>query len=656
MTAQGWRYFFLLVAAWSDLALGQVGDSGDGDALGRQREAFRLAYERAQAGESPSEPDSEALRAYPLYPYLQAQRIAGALAEGAWSNADEAARAFLLDYASEPVGSSLRRAWLSSLARREQWETFLEHYAEAVADARLRCQYLAARVALEEINGIAPLIIAEWLTPRQLPIECEPVFSWLRGEGPLTEDLIERRVRLLLDNGEAEFARVIAGRLPEERAAPLLRWAELIERPAEAIDAHIVMLTEDVEPSALLDGWSRLARNDPLAALERFGDLIGTLRLDREQASPFALALALGLAWDRRPQALELFDRVASSDLDDYALGWRARAALWVGDWGLVGDSIAAMSERERGAAGWRYWGARAAEARRDRQGARVLFESVLREDNYYSAMAAARLRRRVDVHPEPLPLDSSRIAGVATQTSFVRARELFHAGLNEEAMREWRHGFSRLGEEAQRQSIHLAASWRRYDLAVATATRFGVFNDYGLLYPRPFDREVLAAVRSTELAPELVFGVIRQESLYRVDAVSTSGARGLMQLLPGTAERAARALEDMTLDHSDLFDPSINIRLGATELGRLVERYDGQLPVALAAYNAGPNAADRWLPEDPLEADIWIENIPYNETRAYVRRVLWHSVVFRWLETRRGQNIRHWSEPVSRQSLDIAD
>jgi soluble lytic murein transglycosylase len=96
------------------------------------------------------------------------------------------------------------------------------------------------------------------------------------------------------------------------------------------------------------------------------------------------------------------------------------------------------------------------------------------------------------------------------------------------------------------------------------------------------------------------------------------------------------------------LFDPTINIPLGAARVAELLEQFDGQVPVGLAAYNAGEAAAARWLPPRAVDSDVWIENIPYNETRAYVRRVLWHSLVFRWLETGRPQSTRDWVASVA--------
>jgi soluble lytic murein transglycosylase len=148
-------------------------------------------------------------------------------------------------------------------------------------------------------------------------------------------------------------------------------------------------------------------------------------------------------------------------------------------------------------------------------------------------------------------------------------------------------------------------------------------------------------------LAPNLLLALMRQESLFRSDAASGSGALGLMQLRPETAVRAARAAGLPPPAARDLFDADTNLTVGGAHLKALMTEFGDRLPVALAAYNAGPGAARRWLPPNELDADIWIENIPYNETRAYVRRVLWHRLVFDWLESGRAIDVETWLEPV---------
>jgi soluble lytic murein transglycosylase len=608
---------------------------------------FVTALAAARAGDLSAAADPPEIRTHPLYAYLEAARIAYRLsqAEGPDSDADASAAVFLRRNAGLPVARWLRYDWAVSLARREQWQSFLQQYDETFADQRLHCQSLEARIALDRTEGIVPAIVARWLTPRQLPGECEPVFQWLHDEGALTEDLVEQRVRMLLENGQSGFARVIARRLSDERAAPLLRWAALIERPARELE-QLVSEPEDIESDALLDAWARLSRDDPENALRLYEPLLGTVESNSELVRSVHLALALGLAWDRRPEALAVFAAIPDDELDDYALGWRTRAALWAGDWALADAGIEAMSPLQRDQSMWRYWAGRVTEERVGRREARTHYETLLDDDNFYAGLAAAQLRRRLRPTLEPLPRHDATLATLARNPALIRASALFEIGLPVAALREWRFGVADLDDERDRQAIHLAADWQRYDLAVATATRLGIFNDYPLLYPTPYRDAVVAATRETGLQRELVYGVMRQESLFRADAVSSAGAHGLMQLKPGTAARYEPEV-GTRLSNDDLLDPVLNVRLGSAELARLIDEFQGRLPVALAAYNAGPNAAERWLPDEQMDADIWIENIPFNETRAYVRRVFWHSLVFRWLASRRAQDTRDWLERI---------
>jgi soluble lytic murein transglycosylase len=626
--------------------------------LADARAEFLEAWSRMESGASPTAAeDSDRLRGYPLYPYLEAARIARALGRPVEPDtaADAAAREFMLRHGDEPVAGQVRQALLESLARRDEWQRFLAERDSTGSDVALRCLTLRGRIALGDLQGIAPEIVDVWLTGRQLPLDCEPVFAWLRGEALLTDALIEQRVRLLLESGQAAFARVIAARLPAERAAPWLRWADLLERPRDTLDALIRAPSTPLPEGALDAGWRRLTRNQPDEALVRLERLIDAFELDPAAESRATLALALGLSWDRRAEALALFARVAPADLDDYALGWLTRAALWAGEWRLARDAIIAMSAEQRAETRWRYWAARAAEETGQRRAARALYRAILAADNYYSAMAAARLDEPVEPSQRTVRAEERRLARLASLAPFIRARELFFSRMPWLAAPEWRHGSAPLDAEDARQTIHLAMRWGWYDLGVATATSQRVFDDYRLLYPTPYDEPVHAAAALTKLEPALIYGVIRQESLYRSDAASSAGAIGLAQLQPDTARRAARRWSLPEPTRADLMVPSINVTLGAAELRSLVETFDGQLPVALAGYNAGPNAARRWLPDRPLDADVWIENIPYNETRSYVQRVLWHSLVFAWLESGDARDTRAWLAQIGPAAGSIA-
>jgi len=598
------------------------------------RALFRAAYSQAFTTRTLDDANDDAtLKHYVLYPYLQAARLRSALQASAdWVQTDRRAAAFMATYGQFPVARGVRRAWLESLARRSQWELFLGAYQELSASTAVRCQSFIGRIALGKTHGLADAITGAWLTPEGEP-DCQIPFAWLKERGGLSTDLVEERARLALESDRPELAREVIRQLPAQRAAPLAEWASLLENPEPRIDALIASPATPVTSTALLEGWTRLARTRPSAAKERYASLVSTRGLRQATASRYALALALSLARSRDPAAIEYFDRVAARDLDDAALSWRARAALWSQDWDGALQSIAELSAASRATARWRYWQARAAEASGAAQRARPLYESLLADDNYYSAMAAARLGRAPTPHPSVLQTDAALMKGIEQLPALTRARELFLCGLRPEAAAEWRFGYESLTPQQRLQAIPLAVSWGWYDQAIAAAASQRVFNDYVLLYPRPFEREVEVAARLNRLEPELIYGVLRQESLYRVDAVSRAGARGLMQLMPSTARATARHSGLHRPQLADLFDPATNIALGAATLRRLLDGFDDQMPVALAGYNAGALVALRWLPAGPIDGDIWIENIPYDETRDYVQRVIWHSALLRWLQ-----------------------
>jgi soluble lytic murein transglycosylase len=615
----------------------------DADSYAAVRQTFRAAYALAIAEETGSGDDGASLKAYPLYPYLVAARIRRALSgpPDALAPTDQHAADFLAAHSQEPVTRGVRRVWLESLARRERWDLFLEAYSEPEANDALRCDSLDARIARAPLeaassarsDALARAVERVWLIARNVP-ECEPAFAWLNRTGLITVKLNEQRARLALADGHATLARTSVLELPPARAAPLFQWISLLESPQRSLDALIASPDTPVEPAALLAGWSLLARAEPDAAVARYDSLVRARGLNHDSASPYALALALALARDRDPAALEYFGRVRPVDLDDEATAWRVRAALWSRGWAQAAQGLAALSDQERQRPRWRYWAARSAEQLGNAAEARELYESVLTDDDYYSAMAAARLHRPVVPHSQVVPVDRKVLAALEQVPAFVRARELVLCGLRNEATAEWQLGYESLGAPERLQAIHLAASWGWYDQSVAAATAEHVFNDYTLLYPRPYDGAVSEATRLSGLPPEVIYGVVRRESLYRTDAVSSAGARGLMQLEPGTARITAHYWKLRRPLLADLFDPYVNTSLGAERLRMLLDRFDGQLPLALAGYDAGVNAAVRWLPSRPLDNDIWIENIPYNETREYVEHVLWNSLLFSWLRS----------------------
>jgi soluble lytic murein transglycosylase len=640
------------LAAVSSLGPASAADP-DSDSLADGRQQFLAAYAAADSGTpGAATVDSDVLRAYPLYPYVIAARLQRQLDDPA---ASPAIRAFLDAYGDQPAAQSLRSRWLMALAVSKRWDDYLSVYrADRDDSVAARCNAYAARIALGRTDGLAALVIAEWDVPKSVPPTCDPAFDWMRARGLLTPGLIEHRARAALAAGESGLARYLAKSLPDSTAAPILQWADLIEKPGESINALIASPGTSVEPAALLAGWSRFARKDADAAADLYPSLLAARHLDTAAAaSPYAIAVGTQLALSRRPRALEFFALGLPGDYNELSWEWQVRAALWVGDWERVRDSIAAMPEDLRSQNSWRYWAARSAEQLGDKAAAKQGYSDVLPTDNWYAVLSAAHLGQPFAPTLVPMGLTDQEMNTLAVQPAFVRARELKRCDMEAPAIAEWRAAYANLAQPQQVQAIGLAARWGWYLQAIAAAAKLRIFDDYDVLYPRPYDAEVRRGASLTGLPPDLIYAIIRQESLYRADARSSAGALGLMQLLPETARRTARAWDLPLKSTASLLQPSINVPLGSAYLRGLYDRNARQASLAMGSYNAGPGAVRRWLPDAPMAMDVWVENIPYNETRGYVQRVSWHMIVFGWLSDRKPRDVSGWIGTIHAPNAD---
>jgi soluble lytic murein transglycosylase len=295
----------------------------------------------------------------------------------------------------------------------------------------------------------------------------------------------------------------------------------------------------------------------------------------------------------------------------------------------------------------WAYWRGRSLELLGREQQARQIFNRLAQENGYYSLLATWRLGERYRPTMRGFVDDLIAQSELLEQRGIQRARELLLAERDAWANLEWRAAVRELEPPLRIQAARLASSWDWHIQAVTILAELDIHDMYELSYPDPYGVLIRRHSRGVGVTDDLVYGVMRQESLFNPRAVSSANAYGLLQLLLPTAREVARRNGLGQPARADLMRPDVNIPLGANFLRELHDRFDGQWLPALASYNAGPNAARRWLPEQPLEPDIWIENIPFNETRGYIQRVLWHTTVYRWRQTGEPQEPTALLQPV---------
>jgi len=591
---------------------------------------FMAAMQRVRL-HMPDLPDSPQLQSYAIHDYLVAARLRRDLVPGGDADLDLRIDEFLQAHTGQPVVRGLRHDWLVSLAQRGRWDLFLPRSVD-VTDSLLTCDRLAGLLATGATAALASEALARWSLPQKQPPQCGDAFIWLHQQGLITAAIAENRARAALVADNARLAREFAADVPAARATELLRWSDLLESPKSALNVLATHPALPIEADALAAGFDKLARSDVQTAFALLPQLSARADSTAALQSRLQRSAALGAAYDRDPRALAAFENLPLDVVDNQVQEWRVRAALYAGDFDKVRSWTEQMPASLASLPRWRYWHARAMAATAGEDAAAPLFAELAELRDYYGYLSADRLHRGYRLNARAAPDDLATQRALAGEPAVIRAHELFDCDLSDDAASEWNSVMTDAGNALKLQAARLAARWGWYSQSIATLAQSGEFDDLSLRYPRPYADSVVQAGKLTQLSGDWILAVMRQESLFRRDAVSRADARGVMQILPATASALARRWHMTPPGREALFDPSIAVPLGAAYLRELLDKYGGSLPLALAAYNAGPAAVERWLPSRSVEAAVWIENIPYNETRGYVQHIVEHIVAFAYV------------------------
>lgn len=610
------------------------------DDLAAQRQAFAAAYEALRSGERDTVPAS--LADYPLYPYLEATQLRRSI----WREPGDATDLAVIDWldsnATLPLADDLRADWLLSLPDRGAWERLHAHYRSS-SRSELVCHYVHARTRLEPAADVLEAAQALYRHGRSQPDACDPVFAWLDKQGALTPALIVERMELAMDAGQTSLVRYLIRQLPDDHE--MRDYANTWLTMRRSASRFINSLIDDGSfPSAYdpiaAEAFNRLSRFDSDASWEAvfafakvFDDRIALLARARRD-------VALGLAYDRDARAIPMFRSVPEWLSSQRVREWRVRSAVYFRDWEQVRTWILAMPADERDDDTWQYWLGRATAATGNSAEAERILAAVSRERSYYGYLAADELGRDYAMNHRPAVPDAAAQRTLRNLPGAQRAREWFALDDPRKARAEWIALIAELDQPALVQAALVAESWDWHEQAIITLARAKYWHDLDIRYPLPWQQAVNTLGQEFNITPEAIWAITRSESLFARDARSGVGARGLMQLMPATARQVARA-DGLTYGGvGDLYNPDVNLRLGSRYLAELLDRFDGSLALAAAAYNAGPHRVDRWKPNYAVETAAWVENIPFTATRDYVKKVLKHATGFHWQRTRQPMRV----------------
>ena len=599
------------------LSFAAFGQPTDGD--------FAAARDAYRAGDSARlERLAPRLKGHLLEPYVAYWRLRLKLDDADPSTV----RAFLERYADMPLADRLRGEWLKSLGKRGAWELFaVEYPARAPDDVELAC-YAAQFQLQRKREGDNPALEVRrfWFSGHEQPESCQPIFATLLAQGVLSTRDVWARFRLAHEAGNFRLAARIVAELPAPER-PSLREFQRIDRGARVtLVKGEFRWTAQSDRELALYALDRVAQTDVTAAHDAW--VKWRVRLPEADRLYGNLLVAYSAARQLVPAASDWYREAEGAALNEAQRAWRVRAALRAGNWAEVGQAIDAMPTDEALEPAWRYWKARSLRALGHDADATRLYGSLATEQHFYAFLAAEALGASVMPISEPLTPEPAALTAFAAREAVQRVVRLSALDLRPDAQREWLAVVRGLDDDGLLLAATFAQSNGLYDRSINTAERTRRRHDFALRYPTPFETEIEAAARDNGLDPALVFGLVRQESRFVSDIVSGAGAVGLMQLMPPTARWVARKTgvdaRSLRLDN-----PAFNVRLGAYYLRYVLGKLDGEPVLAAAAYNAGPGRAQAWRGNAPLEGAIYVETIPFNETRDYVKKVLANAMFY---------------------------
>jgi len=603
-----------------------------------QRQQYSQALEALAAGQHEDFLQlKNRLRGYPLHRYLDYANFKSQIRSAKASQADQ----FIKQYSDSFLSDYARSMWMHELARERRWAEYLTYYQAASAkrqgNASHSCHAANAQLKSKALNYGEKLAIAthKWLVGKSQPKACDPVMAWLKKQKAYNNELIWQRTELALDKRNWGLAKSLAKKLTGVRLQQYKAWLSVRRKPEKilkqvtakpfvnyplqyrklSIYAVNRVLAKDLVEAELL--WTKLQKRYSFSA---------------EASHSLSRRLAVRSAQRHYDDALPRLDALPGGAVDEQVREWRVRAALRIQDWSGAYRSLLNMLPAEQVKPEWVYWRGRAEQEIGNTHVSKLAYERLAEKRGYYSFLAAERLGKPYAFTPEKLSTNADAIQAMSQLPAFKRVRELLlHEQLNY-ARVEWARAISALSEEQLLTAGHLAHQWQWHEQAIRIAAKLGRYDDLDLRFAMPYRQAVEQHAKSVSIDPNWAQAIMRRESAYAADARSGVGARGLMQLMPSTAKYVAKKQGWKWQGVAKLNDPKVNIRYGTAYLAELAAELDNEVPLVSAAYNAGPHRVKKWRPKSgSLPMDIWIDTIPFEETRKYVHAVSEYMSIFKW-------------------------
>jgi soluble lytic murein transglycosylase len=637
------RWIKTLLFYLAFLALPSYAIANSNAQLEKQRQTFQFAHKALQTNQiSLYRQFYDRLDGYPLQGYLQYLYLRHRLEQVSATSIDS----FLKQEADTFYAERLRAFWLDRLAKQQRWQEYLQFY-QAPQSAERDCYHLQALLATGQTNKAFELTPKMWLVPQSQHKACDPVFARWQQAGLLTEDMRHQRMMLALRDNQFAIASYLARSGPNttQELAWIERWKTihsnplslLNQLPAAAPADNSVTLARDeaLSREIIVHGLTRLARRSPQQAFEQWQKLRDHYQFSEQDQIAVRRSIGTWAALNRDDKALVYFGNIPGGE-------WQARAAIWQQDWRAATKAIKQMNIDEQASTRWQYWLGRSQAGLGQKEAARETYAAIIGQRDYYSFLASDELDRPYAMNHRPIAVSAETLNDFRQQPAVQRLHEFYQQDMMLEARREAYYQSQHRSDAELQMLATITHEWGWHNQTIALLGKARYWDALDLRFPVIFDKAMRQAGQNTGLDPSWLLAIARQESAFNPTARSHAGALGLMQLMPDTGRLISKLINRPLKQLDELYHPERNIELGSAYLKRMLDENQRNPVLATAAYNAGPHRVKNWLPTQRLDATIWAENIPYNETRHYVQTVMSYAAIF---DSQRNQAIKPLSE-----------
>jgi soluble lytic murein transglycosylase len=552
-----------------------------------------------------------------------------------------------------PLSQKLREKWLYQLAKNDAWDTYTTHYKPS-SDPSLQCYEQLALYQQGHQKEAITHAKTLWLTGNNMPAACDKLFKQLIEDKCITRDLILERIALALEKRNVSLAKYLITQAelsnPYEK-----RMLEIIQKQPTRITS---LSPSSLHSNYYLYGLKRLVSSNPKRAIELFQKGNEQALLSNEQKQAFLAHLALYKAIRNKPDSSSWFDKIEADAYNETLLDWQIRFSLRQHEWKRVKSLINSSNKQEEPA--WQYWYARADEATGAHEAARIRYQTLAQKRHYYGFLASVRLNQPMVFEQEEA--NHMDTALLPYQPIIEKIKTLYENKQRLQASRMANDFASELPKDKKSAFIAWLADVLHWTgKSVYLSGDKSLKNQLSLRFPLAHKTLVQQYSKQYDVPEALIYAIIRQESAFRGQVISPVGAHGLMQLMPKTAQHVARREHIAYHGTRDLFSSEKNINLGTAYLSELAKRFNNNPLLMVAAYNAGPNQVNRWTKTHPIEEiDIWIDTLPWGETRNYLKSVMAFYAVYQHrlhttpsLATFMHQDIKHNNPRKDSQSAN---